>query len=97
MVVIRSQNKESLGYTCKIGYTDFAAFQRKGHYIIDDDGNNPSYLGEYATKERALEVLDMIQDFINDIESQKLYASAGLMNEQAYNVTGRAVFIMPVE
>jgi len=61
---IRSQNKECLGYTNKIGYTDFASFQRKGHYIVDDDESNHAYLGEYPTKERALQVMDEIQGHI---------------------------------
>jgi hypothetical protein len=58
---IRSQNKESLGCTNKIGYTDFTTFQRRGHFIVDADENNHALLGEYTTKDRALQVLDEIQ------------------------------------
>ena len=92
---IRSQNKESLGCTNKIGYTDYGIFQRKGHFIVDDDESNHAYLGEYATRERALQVLDEIQTHITDMRAEQNY-NLSLAGTREYE-TFRSVFNMPAE
>jgi hypothetical protein len=74
---IRSQNKESLGCTNKIGYTDFTTFQRRGHFIVDADENNHALLGEYTTKDRALQVLDEMQGAIWESERAKIFPKDG--------------------
>jgi len=74
---IRSQNKESLGCTNKIGYTDFTTFQRRGHFIVDADENNHALLGEYTTKDRALQVLDEMQGAIWESERAKISPKDG--------------------
>jgi hypothetical protein len=61
---IRSQNGESLGYTRKIGYAAHAPFGQPGNFVFDDDQTNATELGNYASKERALEVLDEIEKHI---------------------------------
>lgn len=66
---IRSQNKELLKLVnnIEIDYLDFKKYdyvqsiQNKGEYGIRCNGD---LLGQYSTKERALEVLDEIQNII---------------------------------
>lgn len=66
MIWIRSQNKEVL-IECKevhiFGWdaTSYRIDSRESNYI----------LGEYSTKEKALKVLDMIQERIGNIENIK--------------------------
>ena len=67
---IRSQDKERLIKVSNVQYT-----YRKGDLYSDVRGNhyigtyydNLEILGEYTTKERAIEVLDEIQTKINNI------------------------------
>ena len=65
---IRSQNKKELIPDPKLGID-----QCENRYYIVDRYNfeNAFILGEYKSKERALEVLDEIQEFIED-KSQKI-------------------------
>lgn len=66
---IRSQNKERIRLVDNI-----RIYQEEGQidFNIQDSG---SILGTYATKERALEVLDDIKNHICDLEVIKTYAS----------------------
>lgn len=57
---IRSQKHESLIYAKIIEYSEYCSF-RKGHFILGLSGDGSVILGEYPTKERALEVLDEIE------------------------------------
>lgn len=49
-------------------YTDPSNLEYKKVYLIDMDY---TFLGEYSTKEKALKVLDMIQQHYVDTERQK--------------------------
>lgn len=92
---IRAQNKESLGYTAKIGYSEFASFHKKGHFIVGADESSQAFLGEYATKERALQVLDEIQTHITDMQAEQNY-NLSLAGTRAYD-NFKPVFEMPAE
>lgn len=56
---IRSQNKELLIKENKIWYEKRAFCE-----IITSDGMDDFVIGRYATKERCIEILDLIQKFI---------------------------------
>ena len=56
---IRSQDKRTLIQTNRIDIDDKSIIVWQNNYNCDE-----TYLGTYGTKERALEVLDEIQDFI---------------------------------
>lgn len=56
---IRSQNKEVLIKATKVAYVGEAGI------LGNDEGDGTfTILGEYSTKEKALKVLDMIQELI---------------------------------
>lgn len=64
-VYIRSQNKEKLyvlsgGYTA-LEYVEYAKKEKEKHHTIRTGNGCTEVIGEYATKERCLEVLDEIQ------------------------------------
>lgn len=64
-VYIRSQNKEKLyvlsgGYTA-LEYVEYAKKEKEKHHTIRIGNGCTEVIGEYATKERCLEVLDEIQ------------------------------------
>ena len=66
---IRSQDKESLTKVSNVEYTykegDLYTDVRRKHYI-GTYYDNLKILGEYKTKERALEVLDEVQDLLQN-------------------------------
>lgn len=66
---IRSQDKERLIKVSNVQYTyrkgDLYSDVRGKHYI-GTYYDNLEILGEYATKERAIEVLDEIQDLLQN-------------------------------
>ena len=66
---IRSQNKKLL---CKVDslFIEEESYKRKGRYRIMA---NNGWLGEYNTLERALEVLDEIQNFIRRKDYDGIY------------------------
>ena len=57
---IRSQDKIKLVNNCNL----YISSEIKNEYIIEDLNNKYLKLGTYKTKERALEVLDEIQNII---------------------------------
>ena len=59
MLVIRSQDRRTLVKTDCV-------FCNKNNNITCLKENVPAHLGTYETRERALEILDMIQDAIED-------------------------------
>ena len=68
---IRNQDKELLIKVDRIGIEEFD----NGYGIVSYERigtTNEFGLGLYTTKERALEVLDEIQDLINDIADNKM-------------------------
>ena len=84
---IRSQDKEDLveckniglAYLGKYGFVDkIGDIERKKFYICEFTDTTHTTLGKYETKERALEVLDEIQNTIlgiissEDIEEQNV-------------------------
>ena len=70
MIWVRSQNKEVL-----VEVENLAIFSKEGSYEIH---SYTECLGKYSTKEKALKVLDMIQELIlytyyGGIEPKKLF------------------------
>lgn len=62
---IRSQNKEIIINTNTIIlFNNFLGID--GSFIVDKNGDIEILLGKYSTKEKALKVLDRIQEHIDD-------------------------------
>lgn len=62
---VRSQNKEVITNTNTIMlFNNFIGID--GSYIVARNGDEEILLGEYSTKEKALKVLDRIQDYIDE-------------------------------
>lgn len=89
---IRSQNKKQL-------YKSF------GFEIVNGDvyclfGTTVSKIGSYSTKEKALKVLDMIQETING-KKKSYYTTSGygkaLVKNEYYENTSNIVFQMPAD
>ena len=60
---IRSQNKEVLRHCSKMQYFKMQYFKTKSSHLVVDVNtgvDNVTILGEYPTRERAIEVLDEI-------------------------------------
>lgn len=97
---IRSQDKERLIKVSNVQYTyrkgDLYSDVRSKHYI-GTYYDNLEILGEYTTKERALEVLDEIQEKINNI--YKDYLMACMKEKGTYEVIawGDFTYEMPEE
>ena len=62
---IRTQDRKRL-----LKMNDIIFYERNGHYYIAKCYEDN--LASYKSKERALEVLDEIQDLINDIADNKM-------------------------
>ena len=58
---IRSQDRENIIQTNKVGYLENSLGEEILNYVITA---NDIWVGGYATKERALEVLDEIQNIL---------------------------------
>ena len=67
---IRSQDKTRLSKINSIQYGEYQGAHYINGYCINDVDNID--LGIYATKERALEILDEIQDFIENRDTTKI-------------------------
>jgi len=66
---IRSQDKEFLTLAQQLDiYNGTLPDDEKENWYIEESGND---IGEYTTRERALEVLDEIQDEIQYFDSEK--------------------------
>ena len=63
-VWIRSQSGETLGYMKRVRYIPFMTLCEGANFIVGVDSTDPTHLGEYATKERAKEIIDDIQKHI---------------------------------
>ena len=79
MIWIRSQNKENLVEVNNFSIAEITETDAYGDvleivgYTIDCDIQDETYeLGEYSTKEKALKVMDLIQDRIVKIKTVKL-------------------------
>lgn len=59
---IRSQGKMKLVNNCNL----YISNEIRNEYVIEDLNNKYLKLGTYKTKERALEVLDEIQDLLQN-------------------------------
>ena len=62
---IRSQDSEILA---ECNALIASPSENNGFYIYADSKGEKVYLGGYSTKEKALKVLDMIEEWINDLE-----------------------------
>lgn len=89
---IRSQNKKELIPDPKLGID-----QCENRYYIVDRYNfeNAFILGEYKSKERALEVLDEIQEFIEDKEKSNIEITSDGINQSI--TYPKIVYEMPEE
>ena len=107
---IRSQDKEDLveckniglAYLGKYGFVDkIGDIERKKFYICEFTDTTHTTLGKYETKERALEVLDEIQNTIlgiissEDIEEQNVKKYTGISTLS--NITHCLLYEMPKE
>ena len=89
---IRSQNKKELIPNPKLGID-----QCENRYYIVDRYNfeNAFILGEYKSKERALEILDEIQEFIEDKEKSNIEITSDGINQSI--TYPKIVYEMPKE
>ena len=67
---IRSQDKEKLVKINSLQYGEYQGTHYINGYCINEVDNID--LGIYATKERALEVLDEMQEFIETLDTTKI-------------------------
>ena len=95
---IRSQHKGNLVKTTSL---EIEARNSGKYEIWDYQEKHQTFLGEYSTKERALEVLDEIQDKIAIIETMRIMGVTELTSKMWEKVTRekevRAVYQMPEE
>ena len=87
---IRSQDKMKLVNNCKL----YISNEIRNEYVIEDVNNKYLKLGTYKSKERALEVLDEIQNIIKNggVETEKFDEAA-----VCYYVEKENVYEMPKE
>lgn len=85
MIIVRSQDKTNLMEVNKI------EINNNQIYVIFDDVFNTKKIGDYESKERAMQVLDMIQNFIEN-GTKYDYITA---NKVRYNVN--RIFQMPIK
>lgn len=81
---IRSQNKELLVSADHVYYNHLFLINVENHYV----NYNGKILGRYSTKEKALKVLDMIDDKILKIDRSKFFG----FTEHCYE---NCIFQMP--
>lgn len=99
MIWVRSQDKEML-----VEASNFRIFEgldkgKVSYYTVDIDSDLPQHpftfeLGRYSTKEKALKVLDMIQEKITNRLKNELLVHVTTRSDLAY-INGSAVFQMP--
>ena len=66
---IRSQNKNNLS-NCNSIYYSNSWLLKEGHFLLSYiNGGTLEYLGKYSSKEKALKVLDMLENYIEDAEN----------------------------
>lgn len=87
MIWVRSQNRQNIVETNVIYYSDSITVKER-HLIVCKVEKLELLLGEYSTEEKALKVLDEIQDHI----TEPAYSNK-LVSEYAHY--GRGVFQMP--
>jgi hypothetical protein len=88
---IRSQDKKILTNTLQV----FVSATGTVRALIS--GSDVSDTIGIYNPERALQVLGEIQEYVNDFEKQKLYATANLMDMATYYKTYNSVYQMPAE
>ena len=69
---IRSQNKETLINCNVIEYNDFYV---ENAIVATSETISRTIVGKYSTKEKALKVLDMIEERIIEIDKTKFFGS----------------------
>ncbi len=90
---IRSQDRTKLVKADNISYMDTAEdYERKVHSLWNDC---KGILGIYKTKERALEILDEIQEFIEDKEKSNIEITSDGINQSI--TYPKIVYEMPKE
>ena len=90
---IRSQDRTKLVKADNISYMDTAEdYERKVHSLWNDC---KGILGIYKTKERALEILDEIQEFIEDKEKSNIEITSDEINQSI--TYPKIVYEMPKE
>lgn len=85
MIIIRSQDKTNLMEVSKIEINDNQI------YVTFEGVSNTKKVGDYESKERAMQVLDKIQNFIES-GTEYDYITA---NKVRYNVN--RIFQMPIK
>lgn len=74
---IRNQNRETMELTTYLQIIYLDELDQENKWVIEGG----SYLGYYKTKERALEVLDEIHEYIEKIGTNELIANEnGIMS-----------------
>ena len=90
---IRSQNKETLINCNVIEYNDFYV---ENAIVATSETISRTIVGKYSTKEKALKVLDMIQQQINTCVEQKQTIRPATINSfEPYESKSHIVFVMP--
>lgn len=67
---VRSQDKMKLVSNCNL----YISTEMKNEYIVEDLNNKYLKLGTYKSKERALEILDEIQERIIELDKAVIYS-----------------------
>lgn len=91
MVIVRSQNRNVLVEAKNIQFVE----TKDSEFLLTNrfSDKTSTGLGKYATKERCLEVLDMIQGYINGFE----WSMARVQSDGDMNYWSSPVFEMPLE
>ena len=79
---IRSQDKLKLVNNCNL----YISNEIRNEYIIEDLNNKYLKLGTYATKERALEVLDEIQGLLIEFINLNAYCIDNKFTSRVYEM-----------
>lgn len=89
---IRTQNREKL---INVAYIDVSQLNEIGEYRLGGDG---MFIGKYKSKERALEVLDEIQEILaNNFRINSCYEEADLLIKAKILANMCRVYEMPKE
>lgn len=89
---IRSQDKESITNITNVEY-----YSANGNHYIATYYDNLKVLGEYKSKERALEILDAIEERIINLELVSLEEKGKARKDAFQKKYLRCVYEMPKE
>lgn len=95
MIWVRSQDKEILVEATNFRICKGYYGGKSTHYTIDCDVHDSTFeLGKYSTKEKALKVLDMIQEKVKNKIRNELYVRIATRSDDV-TFNGPGVFQMP--